>query len=85
MPVEEIPASRSAAISTTSRRLSDVIRRQRWDFFKEINMDLSLLTESELELLGKLLAKSAGLFDGDVIPQFRIERVLIDPNAAEEK
>ena len=42
-------------------------------------MDLSLLTESELELLGKLLAKSAGLFDGDVIPQFRIERVLVDP------
>jgi len=48
-------------------------------------MDLSLLTESELELLGKLLAKSAGLFDGEVVPPFRIERILIDPNAAEEK
>jgi hypothetical protein len=41
--------------------------------------DLSRLTDSELELLGRLLLKAAGEFDGDVIPPFRIERVVVDP------
>jgi hypothetical protein len=41
--------------------------------------DLSRLTDEERELLGRLLLKAAGEFDGDVIPQFRIERVFVDP------
>ena len=41
--------------------------------------DLKKLTDDELELLGRLLLKAAGEFDGDVIPQFRIERVFVDP------
>jgi hypothetical protein len=41
--------------------------------------DLGKLTDDELELLGRLLLKAAGEFDGDVIPQFRIERVFVDP------
>jgi hypothetical protein len=47
--------------------------------------DLSRLTDAELELLGRLLLKAAGEFEGDVVPSLRIERILIDPNAAEEK
>jgi hypothetical protein len=41
--------------------------------------DLARLNNEELELLGRLLLKAAGEFDGDVIPQFRIERVFVDP------
>jgi hypothetical protein len=41
--------------------------------------DLSKLTDDELELLEKLLAKAAGEFEGDAVPTFRIERVFVDP------
>jgi hypothetical protein len=68
VPVEEIPASRLAAIS------------------KGDQMDLKRLSDHELELLGKLLAKSAGLFEGDVDVPFRIElvRQIVDPHAADK-
>lgn len=55
-------------------------------FLKRMNdVDLSRLTDDERELLGRLLLKAAGELEGEVIPTFRIERILIDPNAAEEK
>jgi hypothetical protein len=49
-------------------------------------MDLKRLSDDELELLGKLLAKSAGLFDGEVAVPFRIElvRQIVDPNASDD-
>ena len=40
--------------------------------------DLSKLTDDELELLGRLLLKAAGEFEGDAVPTFRIERVFVD-------
>jgi hypothetical protein len=49
------------------------------------DVDLSRLTDEERELLGRLLLKAAGKFDGEVVPEIRIERILIDPNADEEK
>ena len=42
-------------------------------------MDLEKPTDDELELP----SKAAGEFVGDDVPQFRIERIFIDPNAAE--
>ena len=45
--------------------------------------DLSRLTDEELELLGRLLLKAAGEFDGDVIPQFRIVREFVDGSTIE--
>jgi hypothetical protein len=41
--------------------------------------DLKKLTEDELEVLGRLLLKAAGEFEGDAVPTFRIERVIVDP------
>jgi hypothetical protein len=75
-----VPTARPAAIPTTSRRLCDVIGARRWDFFKGNDVtDLSKLTDDELELLERLLAKAAGeLLDGDVVPTIRIERVFVD-------
>jgi hypothetical protein len=48
-------------------------------FFERTNdVDLSRLDDSELALLERLLLKASGQLDGDVIPQFRIERVFVD-------
>jgi hypothetical protein len=38
-------------------------------------MDLSRLTDSELELLERLLAKASGAFHGEISPPFRVEFV----------
>ena len=38
-------------------------------------MDLSLLTDSEVELLEKLIAKAEGNFEGRIIPPFIVEFV----------
>jgi hypothetical protein len=51
-------------------------------------MDLSLLTDSEIELLDRLLSKAAGQFEGDVVPAFKIEFLergqrMIESSAAE--
>ena len=40
--------------------------------------DLSKLTDDELELLEKLLAKAAGEFEGDAVPTFRVVREFVD-------
>jgi hypothetical protein len=40
--------------------------------------DLGKLTDAELELLGRLLLKAAGEFDGDVVPEIRIVREIVD-------
>jgi hypothetical protein len=45
-------------------------------------MDLSKLTDDEIELLERLLSKAAGEIVGDV-PSFRIERVFVDGNTNE--
>jgi hypothetical protein len=46
-------------------------------------MDLSKLTDEEIELLERLLLKAAGEFVGDVTPPFRIEFVdRVESNAA---
>jgi hypothetical protein len=50
-------------------------------------MDLSLLTDSELELLEKLIAKAEGRFLGKIIPAFIVEFVearQIESNANED-
>jgi hypothetical protein len=36
-------------------------------------MDLSLLTDSDVELLEKLIAKAEGNFEGRIIPPFIVE------------
>jgi hypothetical protein len=43
-------------------------------------MDLSKLTDSEIELLEKLIAKAKaeGEFEGEVVPTLRIEHVVVD-------
>jgi hypothetical protein len=55
----------------------------------QVGPDLSRLSDDELELLGRLLLKAAGEFEGDVNPPFRIEFVergqnLIESKAAED-
>ena len=47
-------------------------------------MDLSKLNDDERELLGRLLLKAAGEFEGDVVPTLRIERVVVDPEPKDE-
>ena len=42
-------------------------------------MDLSLLTDSELELLEKLIAKAEGKFEGKIIAPFIVEFVDAGP------
>ena len=49
--------------------------------------DLSRLTEAELELLEKLIAKAEGKFEGRIIPPFIVEFVdagPIESNADED-
>jgi hypothetical protein len=53
-------------------------------------MDLSLLTDSEIELLEKLIAKAEGRFLGKIIPAFIVEFVdagqnMIESRGMEEK
>jgi hypothetical protein len=40
--------------------------------------DLSRLSDEELKLLGRLLLKAAGEFEGDAVPTFRVVREFVD-------